>query len=275
MEDAATVDVEDYAILFELDRRRALARGGRPASPRTHDVVVVDEAQELAPLELALVGRCIAPGGTLIVAGDAEQQLDPTTAFCGWEAAMSDLGAPDAETHVLATSYRCPPSVTAWARRLRAPAGASMGEGFPVLSFGAELHLSAWLVEALRAHTRRDPSASVAVIVRTREKAVQLARVLGFGLTVQLALEGRFSFRPGVVVTCADEVKGLEFDDVVVPDASARIYPDTTSARRALYVSVTRAMRQVVLAAAGEPSPLAAPTARASPARPQRTTDSA
>ncbi len=258
MEDAATIDAEDYAILFELDRRRALERAARSASPRTFDVVVVDEAQEFAPIELALVGRCLAPRGTLIVAGDAEQQVDPTTAFLGWDTAMSELGAPDAERHVLETSYRCPPDVTGWARSLRAPVGVA-GDGFPVALFAAELHLAAWLVEALRAHTSRDPSASVAVICRTSEKAIQLANVLGYGLTVQLALEGRFPFRPGVVVTCVDEVKGLEFDDVVVPDASAAVYPDTLSARRALYVAVTRAMRQVVLAAAGAPTPLSVP----------------
>jgi DNA helicase IV len=52
------------------------------------------------------------------------------------------------------------------------------------------------------------------------------------------------------------EVKGLEFDYVVVPDAGAREYPDDAASRRTLYVAVTRARHQVVLACVGEPSVL-------------------
>jgi hypothetical protein len=48
------------------------------------------------------------------------------------------------------------------------------------------------------------------------------------------------------------EVKGLEFDTVLVPDAVAGVWPETPQARRALYVAVTRADRQLVLSAAGD-----------------------
>jgi DNA helicase IV len=194
---------------------------------------------------------------TLVVAGDAGQQVDETATFGGWDAVLQELGAPAAERIRLGTSYRCPPEVTAWARRLRAPPGSPVGGGFSVATLASELHIAAALIELLRAHAARDPGASVAVICRTPARAAKLARALSFGLTVQLALDGRFTFRPGVQVTCVDEVKGLEFDDVVVPDASAAVYPDTAPARRALYVAVTRALRQVVLISAGAATPLA------------------
>src|SRR6185295_12205170 len=92
-EDARSVDAEDYAVLFELDRLRAERRGKKPTIPRPYDLIVLDEAQELAPLELALVGRSVAKGGTLVVAGDAEQQVDPSACFQGWEATMRELSA--------------------------------------------------------------------------------------------------------------------------------------------------------------------------------------
>ena len=57
-------------------------------------------------------------------------------------------------------------------------------------------------------------------------------------------------------VTSVDQVKGLEFDVVIVPDVSAAAYPDTPAARRALYVAVTRARRTVSLARIGEASPI-------------------
>jgi DNA helicase-2/ATP-dependent DNA helicase PcrA len=59
-------------------------------------------------------------------------------------------------------------------------------------------------------------------------------------------------------VTCVADVKGLEFDYVVVPDASAARYPDTPESRRALYVAVTRAIHQVWLTSVGSWSPILA-----------------
>jgi DNA helicase IV len=61
-----------------------------------------------------------------------------------------------------------------------------------------------------------------------------------------------------VDVTDVASVKGLEFDYVVVPDASLRAYPDTDEARRRLHVAVTRAAHQLWIAAIGTPSPLLA-----------------
>jgi hypothetical protein len=267
MEDAASVDVEDYAVMFELDRLRAAARGGKPAEPKPYDCVVLDEAQELAPLELSLVGRSLARKGTLLVAGDADQQVDPTSTFQGWQTAMVELGAVEYQTTQLAVSYRCPPEVTAWARRLRDGAVvdgqvASAGKGGPggiaLALFESECQLLDWLGGELRAIYARDPGASVAVVARTPEAAQLFGRILNYGLTVRVALEGRFTFGPGVQVTCVEEVKGLEFDYVVVPDAGALVYPDTAESRRALYVAATRAIRQLLLACAGRPSRLVA-----------------
>ena len=67
-----------------------------------------------------------------------------------------------------------------------------------------------------------------------------------------------FAFGPAINVTCVQEVKGLEFDLVVVLDASAAVYPATQAAARALYVTVTRASRKLVLSTVGSPSPFVA-----------------
>src|SRR5262249_41839060 len=150
-------------------------------------------------------------------------------------------------------SYRCPPEVTAFARGLRQPAGKS---AFPLARFHDECHLAAWLIDALRELDSTDPLAAAAVVCRSAPDAAQLARVLEMGLPVHLALEGAFRFGPGAQVTCVPEVKGLEFDHVVVPDAAAGRYADTAEARRSLYVAATRASAQLLLAAAGTPSPL-------------------
>ena len=270
-EDAGTVDVEDYAVLFELERLRAEVRCVKPAPVGTYDCIVLDEAQELAPLELALVGRAVAPGGTLVVAGDAAQQVDESACFEGWEQTMRELSASDHERAVLEVSYRCPPAVTAFAQTLRddkktrghhtgfAPAhGAALADtALGLARFDNECHLAAWLSEALAVLEARDPTAAAAIICRTAMSAGQLARILQHTLNVHLALGGRFHFGAGTQVTCVPEVKGLEFDHVVVPDATAGRYPDAPEPRRSLYVAATRASAQLLLASAGDATPLA------------------
>ena len=64
----------------------------------------------------------------------------------------------------------------------------------------------------------------------------------------------------GVVLMSLRLAKGLEFDHVIIPDASAETYPDTPLARRRLYTAISRAMHQVTLLAQGELSPLVALT---------------
>ena len=60
----------------------------------------------------------------------------------------------------------------------------------------------------------------------------------------------------GVVLMSLRLAKGLEFDQAIIPDASAEAYPDTPLARRRLYTAVSRAMHGVTLLAHGELTPL-------------------
>ena len=60
----------------------------------------------------------------------------------------------------------------------------------------------------------------------------------------------------GVVLMSLRLAKGLEFDHVVIPDASAETYPDTPLSRRRLYTAISRAMHQVTILAQGELTPL-------------------
>jgi DNA helicase IV len=69
-------------------------------------------------------------------------------------------------------------------------------------------------------------------------------------------LDGDFAFGPGLEVTEVAEVKGLEFDTVIVPDASAKAYPDTPESRRTLHVAVTRAITRLWMVSPGAQSPI-------------------
>jgi DNA helicase-2/ATP-dependent DNA helicase PcrA len=266
--DAATIDVEDYAVLFELDRIRAASLGRPPAAPRRYDVIALDEAQELAALELALIRRSLAPNGTLVVAGDVDQQTDATTAFGGWGAAMRELGCSDHAVVELDVGYRCPAGIAQLARKVRAsapranappPRDASRPGVEPaLLRFASERALTDWFGRAIASLQRRDPGASVAVVCRLPSTAQRVAAALRPAVPARLVFDGRFSSRGPAQVTVVEEVKGLEFDFVLLPDATEAAYPDSPAARRALYVALTRARHQVLFAAASTPTPLLA-----------------
>lgn len=247
-EDAESIDVEDYAVLFALEAERARRAKRPPRAMARWDALVIDEAQELALIELELLRRALAPSGALIVAGDAAQQVDPTTAFLGWDAVMAALGAQAHTRSVLEKSYRCPPEVTALARQVLAGAfRPAEAPSIHLVDAPHEAQALVELIELLKHFVEQHPTATLALIARSPELARTWAKLLGHALPVHLALGGDFPFGPGVVSTCVAEVKGLEFDVVILTDPQGHAWTSTPEARRGLYVALTRATHWLVL----------------------------
>ena len=264
LHDAETIDVEDLAVLFALHRLRTGTDATEHGALSRYDHIVVDEAQEFAPIELAVIGRALADGGSITVAGDEHQQVDETVAFTSWPEVLAELGVGErCERVVLRESYRCPPQIEAFARTLFG-AHAPLPADDPVPADPAlittaaahELELVSLVLAALTEIRGRDRLASVAVVCRFASAARRMHGLLDRGVDCRLVVDGDFRFGPGICVTCVDEVKGLEFDYVIVPDATAANYPDTGEARRALYVAATRALARLWLVWSGRPSPL-------------------
>jgi DNA helicase-2/ATP-dependent DNA helicase PcrA len=65
-----------------------------------------------------------------------------------------------------------------------------------------------------------------------------------------------FLFRPGVDVTDIRQVKGLEFDYVVLVDVNASVFPADDASRHLLHIAATRAAHQLWVIFTGPPSPL-------------------
>ena len=98
--------------------------------------------------------------------------------------------------------------------------------------------------------------ASVAIICKKISTANSIYNAIKDLPKVRLVLDGEFDFSPGVDVTLAGQVKGLEFDYVIVPDASSHIYNDTDEDRRLLHVASTRAIHQLWVVSVVKPSPI-------------------
>ncbi|HET9552790.1 MAG TPA: ATP-binding domain-containing protein, partial [Anaeromyxobacteraceae bacterium] len=254
---AGTLDAEDLPLLLFLAAIRAGGAGRRLAH------LVVDEAEDVSLVELSVLGRHLAGGRSVTLAGDEAQQT--FSSYAGWPEALAALGVRDVAEVRLATSYRCPAPVAAFAHEVLGPLAPpepprAGRPGAPVarFDFPSEAHAQLFLCGALRDLLEREPQASVAVVCAAPETARAFHRLLADLPEARLSLDGQFTFRPGCDVTDVASVKGLEFDYVVVPDAGIRAYPDEPEARRWLHVAVTRAAHQLWVAAVGTPSPLLA-----------------
>ena len=240
--DVHTFDAEDVPVLFELVRR-----GAMPVRPLPdYDHIVVDEAQLRAPMELAAIGDALSLRGTVTLAGDHRQASDETAWFAGWPAAQGELRRPRWAEITLAVTYRSVPAISTFARAIveagpRLPAEPPADPAVwasPCAGSLAQAAALAWQLDAL---ITRDPWREICVVARTPEHARRLHAELSRGLDPTLVLDGDFRFGPGLVVTTATAVSGLEFDAVVIPDLSPAFYPATHELARALYVAATRA----------------------------------
>jgi DNA helicase-2/ATP-dependent DNA helicase PcrA len=116
----------------------------------------------------------------------------------------------------------------------------------------------AFLSDVLRDLMAAEPLASVAVL--TPNPAVSDLYFEGLQRAelprLRRIRDGEFPFKAGIEVTEVTQVKGLEFDYVVVLDVDSTNYPDTPASRRMLHVAATRAIHQLWMMSVGTPSPL-------------------
>jgi DNA helicase IV len=263
---AGTIDVEDFALMFAILRHKTGDTGTPQGRIEQYQHLVIDEAQELTPGELAVLAEARGPRSLVSLAGDAAQQVIETARFQGWEASLAQAGLGQARHVSLRHTYRCPLPIALLAHQvlgpLAPPAPPSVPkEGPPVrvTVFPNTAHRAFGLVRALMDLVDRAPDARVAVIASTAESARAVHAALQDACVARLVENGEFLFEPGIDVTDVSQVKGLEFDVVLVPDASAAAYPDTPSARRRLHVALTRASHALWVMAVGGLSPLLSP----------------
>jgi DNA helicase IV len=223
--------------------------------------VVLDEAEDFSLFELSVFGELVGKRGSVTLAGDEAQQT--ASSFAGWPTSLETLGARNTATVRLATSYRCPRPIAELARNVLGPLApqtpvTAARDGVPVGFFHMPSPEQAMLmaVDAVADLALREPLASIAVICADEDAAKRCYELMHNIQAARLIVNGDFSFEPGVDVTDVDDVKGLEFDYVVVPDASASAYPMTNDARRRLHVAVTRASHQLWVLSGGVRSPL-------------------
>ena len=269
-----------------LDEARALL-GYRPGHREedavlTYGHIVVDEAQDLSPMELRMIARR-SLNGSMTVVGDIAQATG-SWAHNDWESVLEGLPDRRPPRRVeLTLGYRIPAPAMALANRVLPYAAPGAVPPSTVRTAGAEPRIVACGTAAARSDpsaARRDVAALGAALAEVIEQergevgegnvAVILPDSLHEPLRVELQGRsvvfgdpGRTGLEQQVTLVPVRLVKGLEVDAAVVVEP-ARIVAEECQGVRSLYVALTRATRRVTVAHA-EPLPevLAQPYAAA------------
>jgi DNA helicase-2/ATP-dependent DNA helicase PcrA len=228
----------EYADVFALIYLRLRLEGLSAYEQVKH--LVIDEMQDYTPVQYAVLGRLFTCRKTIL--GDISQTVNPYSAS---SAETIERVFPQAEVVQLHRSYRSTVEITAFAQRLVPnPDLLPLERHGPVpqvLRFGSpadELQALQQLVAAFRGAGNR----SLGIICKTLRQAADVHQALGG----QLLTAESTTFTEGVIVTTAHLAKGLEFDEVIVPFASAHTY-QTEVDKGMLYIACTRAMHQLTL----------------------------
>jgi DNA helicase-2/ATP-dependent DNA helicase PcrA len=260
------LDPEDDTLLLQAWQLRVGPLRGRGGRPLRYRHVAIDEAQDFSPLEVQVLLRCLDAAGSITLAGDTHQHVVPHSGFTSWSDFLVHLGVPGTEIETLRVSYRSSREIVAFATSLlgdlreddEPPVSPRSGPPVEIFRFTDRGACVAFLADALKEVVREEPLASTAVLT----PSPQLSAVYHRGLAnsdlapLRRVEDQDFTFAPGVEVTEIEQVKGLEFDYVVLVEVDADHFPDTPEARRLLHVGATRAVHQLWLMAVGTPSPL-------------------
>jgi len=220
--------------------------------------IVVDEAQDLSPMQCRAIGRRCTTGSATVL-GDIAQGTTPW-ATSSWTQLLGHLGKPGADLRVLDTGYRVPRQILDFAstllphiapglspaRSVRQDPGALLVRRIEPSVLGASL--AAECAEALA------KPGSVAVITADDQVPVISAMLAAAAVPHEVLAGAATSDIITVVpVTLA---KGLEFDHVIVVEPG-RIAAAEDRGLHRLYVALTRAVsRLTVLHTNGLPAPL-------------------
>ncbi|WBB77979.1 AAA family ATPase [Micromonospora sp. WMMD882] len=218
--------------------------------------VVVDEAQDLSPMQCRAIARR-SEHGSVTLLGDLAQGTAPWAAT-DWRESLAHLGKPDAAVVPLTVGFRVPAVVVAFANRLLPalavdvpPAESLRRDG--ALDVRTVDDLTAATVAEVRAALAHD--GSVGVIVA--DDAVAGLRAALTAADVVTGDPDAPDPATRVTVVPATLVKGLEYDHVVVVEPAAVVAAEPRGLHR-LYVALTRAVsRLTVLHTTPLPAPLA------------------
>jgi DNA helicase IV len=219
--------------------------------------VVVDEAQDLSPMQCrAIARRC--EHGSVTVLGDLAQGTAPWAAG-DWRVTLTHLGKPEAHLVPLTTGFRVPREVVDWTNRLLPALAVDVPEAVSLrrdgwLSVTLVDDVDAATVAEVRAALEHEGSVGVIAADARSDRLVQALRAAGIDVVTDSTSAPASDPTSGTASDPVDEArvtvmpatlaKGLEYDHVVVAEPAEIVEAEPRGLNR-LYVVLTRAVSRL------------------------------
>ena len=240
----------EYADLAPLAYLHIALNGNNAQSYVKH--LLIDEMQDYSPIQYKVIQKLYPCRKTIL--GDACQSVNP---YGSSTAEMIRKAFAAGEVMKLCKSYRSTVEITGFAQKIR-----SNDELIPVVRHGkkpeilrfgnAEEEISA--IAHLVSVFRESDYKSLGIVCKTELQAKEMAEKLQKQIENIYFLSSQSStFINGTIVTSSHMAKGLEFDEVIVPQTNKTNYCSEID-KSMLYVAVTRAMHQLTVTYSGEQS---------------------
>ncbi|MFE3630703.1 HelD family protein [Streptomyces goshikiensis] len=214
---------------------------------RTHSLghVVLDEAQDLSPMQYRAVGRRCTTGSATVL-GDLAQGTTPW-ATRSWAEALTHLGKPEAVLEELTAGFRVPREVIAYASRLLPAISPGLAPVSSVRETPGSLvvspvsDLTASVIEACRGSLGHEGSVG---LIAADARIPELGEALVAAGLPYLSPGEETTAQSRLTLVPASLAKGLEYDYVVLDEPAAIVSgePDERTGLRRLYVCLTRAV---------------------------------
>ena len=212
---------------------------------------MIDEMQDYTPVQYAALNRIYPCQKTIL--GDFGQALNPCHLHTPED--MKTLYA-DAEFVALNKSYRSTYEIMTYAKAVCDQPDLEMVERHgpmpQAICCESEQGELDFLSEQI-CRFQESGSASLGIVTRSNMDAKRLYDALSPKHEVNLLTQDSTQFSSGVSITSIQMAKGLEFDEVLVPNVSNTQY-DADYDRNLLYIACTRAMHKLTITYTGKPS---------------------
>jgi DNA helicase-2/ATP-dependent DNA helicase PcrA len=267
-EEDPVLDREDDSIILRLHQLIHGPLKAKRKQPLSYAHIMVDEAQDMSPLELAVLMDTSNQDRSITLAGDVAQTVAKDRDITDWTDVLDALNLDHVEVSPLQVSYRSTRPIMKCAHDILGDLAPEVmpettRDGAPVghLRFTSMGQAVAWLGQALGDLMRREPSAYVALLTLDLEDAISWYQALERAEVphIDLVADQDFSFSPGIEVTDIRSSKGLEFDYVILLAVDSDRFGADDSNRTLLHVGATRAAHQLWLVSTSRPSPLIPP----------------
>jgi len=241
----------EWADVYPFLYIHAAFEGLKESSVIKH--LVVDEMQDYTPVQYAVINTLFKCQKTIL--GDFGQFINPNHLHT-----LEDLRRlyDAAEFVELTKSYRSTYEIISFAKRIKATGTIDAierhGEAPTLIGCIDRQSELRHIRNGIETFTKRN-YASLGIIVKTNGDAKRLYELLSADYEVHLLSSDSTHFKSGVTVTSIQMSKGLEFDEVIIPDVGYEHY-STDYDRSLLYIACTRAMHRLTLLYAGNVSSL-------------------